>query len=317
MESTPNFEQMQEMLKLASKKQDIRTNLSDMINKEKKSLDLAFGDRAAFSDFIQENLKPYTLNEVKMKCSNPIDKDFVNAIFTDCTGNVMEPIMDFESDSKRLRFKADLLVYLKVSQEGLARIEEEERKLDEATKELNMNIEDVCAAMSDNIIAFVEQKKDEANALENEVQKNSILKMLKYIESGYTFELIKEPYIKYPNAAYNAFSDFSNSVRSRDIIDRYREKCKKVNSTPSLITLYKVDDMSFEERFLLPEEYKEAGLFIYTLVRFFSMATPDDNFKRLHSTVCVMLNKLIKDDMADIVKDRYLDAVKTVEKIYL
>lgn len=256
-------------------------------------------------DFLNERLAKMTLEECEahLKSDDNVIKFFIN----EETGEEIVIDIDFESKTKEIDFKRGLLVYLKSSQEAMAKIDEEYKKLDEATQEMNMNVKEVCKELSDNTLSYIRYMKDKANALEDEGTKKKILETMKYIESGYTMEVFKEVITKHPSVGEKCANELTKEAQVAQIGERYTKHLNRNNVKASLIPF--VSDSlgtsrSFEEEVLIKDDqYTVPDLFVYSLIRYFAMADwSNDNIRKAHASIILVIKRLLANDFDEAVK---------------
>lgn len=286
--------------------EELQKNVSEMKSKI-KGLD-------SEKDFIDEKLEKYTVEELeKILKKNDVVEDF----FTDpSTGEPLDLTINFDSKEREIEFKRGYLVYVKSTQEAFKKIDEEYAKLDDATKEFNMEINEACYALSDNVLSYISMMTDKANAMEDEVAKKKILESLKYLKSGYDMTIFSEVLDQHPTVAKNCVRELTREVDIQRIGKRYGSKLKTFNAKSSLIP-YTSDitsgRKSFEEMVLIRgDQYVIPDLFVFSLIRFFGMADwSDGNIRKAHASVGLTIKKLLANEFADDVKKDVIDSIVT------
>lgn len=284
--------------------EELQKNVTDMKSKI-KGLD-------SEKDFIDEKLEKYTIDELeKMLKKDDVVQDF----FTDPeTGKPLDLTINFDSKEREIEFKRGYLVYVKSTQEAFKKIDEEYAKLDEATKEFNVEINKACYDLSDNVLSYISMMTDKANAMEDEVAKKKILKTLKYLKSGYDMSIFTEVLDEHPTVANKCIKELTKEVDIQRIGKRYGSKLKSFNVKSSLIP-YTSDitsgRKSFEELVLIRgDQYVIPDLFVFSLIRFFGMADwSDGNIRKAHASVGLTIKKLLANEFADDVKKDVIDSI--------
>lgn len=256
-------------------------------------------------DFLLDKLNTMTLDECETYLKS--DKNVLDFFKNSETGDEICVDVKFETKEKEIEFKRDLLVYLKSSQETLAKIDEEYDKLDAATKELNMNIEQVCKQLSDNTLGYIQHMKDKAETVKDESEKKAMLEVIRYIESGYTLEVFKDVLVKHPSVCEKCVKELTNELDASRIGQRYNKHLERQNIRASLIPF--ISDMdnqvrSFEEMVLIEgDQYTVPDLFVYSLIRYFAMADwNNQNIRKAHASIILVIKRMLANDFDERVK---------------
>jgi hypothetical protein len=305
-----DLEKLQEVVQIESVKQDLEYQTTEL-HKQQKSLLASIKDYND-SDYIQEKLKNYTMEQLETLLK---DETVVESFFIDpMTGKPAEFNIDFPNREREIEFKRGLLTYFKATDEAFDRIDQEYEQLEQATKEFDENVADSIAALSDNVLGYIQYMTDIANKMENVYEQKKLLKSLKYIRSGYDMSIYKEVLIEHPSVSEKCVDELSNEKVLTDIGRRYATKLEKNKVHVSLIDFasdIQSGKKSFEEMVLIRnEQYIVPDLFIYSLIRFFAMAKWDDpDIKKAHASIALVIRKLIKNEFTDEVKAKVVAAI--------
>ena len=282
------------------------------LHDKQKSLYSTIKDYDSENNFIDEKLKQYTVDELEVKLKNDefVDSFFVNPL----TNEPMEMTIDFESKQKELEFKRGLLVYFKSTQEAFDKIDEEYDKLDEATREMEVNVKEALSTLSDNVLAYIDMLKDRADAMTDEKKKKELLKTIKYIRSGYDFSIYADIIDEHPSVASRCVEELTKEVKIQEVGKRYASKLKSNKVRVSLIEFASdihSNKKSVEELVLIrDDQYIIPDLLVFSLIRFYAMADWNDvNIRKSHASVCLVLRKLLANDMIEEVKKSVIDSI--------
>lgn len=308
---------LQEVVQIESVKQDLEYQTNEL-HKQQQSLLASIKDYND-SDYIQEKLKGYTMEQLETLLK---DEDVVNSFFIDpMTGKPAEFNIDFPDKNREIEFKRGLLTYFKATDEAFDRIDAEYEKLDEATKEFDDNVKDSIAALSDNVLGYIQYMTDKAVLIEDSYERNKLLTSLEYIRSAYDMTIYKDIIVQYPSIADKCVGELTNERVLKDIGQRYITKLQKNNVHANLIDF--VSDIqsgkkSFEELVLIrDEQYIVPDLFVYSLIRFFAMSKwSDPNVKKAHASMVLVIRKLIKNEFVDEVKVKVITAITEYLKMF-
>lgn len=301
------------MLNVQASREEISRWTQDIIEQKDELLSLVkTSNTVADTDFIDRELRKFTLDELKTllyKDPSMVDKFFINPH----TGEEVEFAIPFKSEKKKNEFKRDFLLHIASSNEALDGILQQEKELSEYITEMNRNIRDVTISLSDNILNYIEVLKDRANAVSDERKKSQMIKTIYYIESGFTLNVFRDNLSKYPSVLQRCVDELTDDVVLSRTGKRYLDKLNRYKVPASLIMFISNGEgvISFEEKMLIKDEdYKIPDLFIYSLIRFFSMADwGDNNIRRLHSSVMIMLKRLIRNELSEEVKTMQLGRI--------
>jgi len=206
--------------------------------------------------------------------------------------------------SDELQFKRGMLLYFKQNDEYLAKIEEETKKLDEATAELTADINNALNMNSNTLYKYVKfliersEKPTDEDALaeayrkyvtstnkdmddhtlddmvtkkmptlirEDDKRKKAELKKAKAIRSAYTLENMIELVEKRPSIIDNALKDFRNDNKIQDIGKRYQGKLKTAKINLNLFGFLSNDPKDSLEYKVIPLDDYPTGLEGFTV----------------------------------------------------
>lgn len=313
-----DIERLSKVVQAEATKQQYENTINDIKEKQDEMLNCVSG-LTSDKDILHDKLKDWKSEDLKKyiyASEENTDKFFRN----DETGEVLTINIDTDDKAKILDFKRNLLIYLKTTDETWEKIDEEYKKLDEATAEFNENVHDAIYQLSDSVLTYLGYLKDKANDMEDGPEKRELLKGIKYEESGYTMDIYRESYQKFPSAIKHCKEDIKSNSRVQQIGSRYIEKLQRVGTAVSLIPFISDDGKvkSFEERVLIEDQYITKDLFVFSLIRYFSMADWNDpNTKRAHSVVSLVIKRLLNNDFEDEeVKNNVINAIVDYLKIF-
>lgn len=301
----------------AYKKEMLRQteSIQDKVNELKgtiKGLDMD-------KEFIDEMLKSYTVEQLESRLKND---DAVEAFFINPeTGEPLEMNIEFESKAREIEFKRGLLVYIKSSQDTFEKIDKAMEELDKETEEFQKNIGEVTYSLSDNVLTYINYMKDRLNLMEEGRDKRHMTKLVKYLESGFTFEVFADVIKKYPTVAPKCISELKNEQNIKNIGARYGAKLK-TNKIPVSLIGFASDitegRKSLEELLLIRgEQYIIPDLFIYSLIRFFAMEDWNDGYvRKLHASVSLTLKKLLNNEFTEEVKNDVINSMVDYLKLF-
>ena len=251
-------------------------------------------------DFIQKKLDTFaTVEELTeyLKSDKNVEDFYVN----EESGEVTELSIAIEDPKRALQFKRELLIYMKTTDVAHAAIDKEFEELDKATKEMDINIKEACIQLSDNVLSYISYLRTNAENCGDEKAKKEIIEAAKYIESGYTFEVMNEVLDEHPSVIRNTVEELVRGAGIDRIGKRYTDKLRRYNIRVNLIPLVSDGNKnkSVEELVLIKDdEYKLPDLFIYSAIRYFAMANWDDsNVKRFHASIALVMKRLVSNEM--------------------
>jgi hypothetical protein len=332
------FTRSQAVLNTSSKLNQLNKQIDEQRDQSKKVLDEAFGSDTELNgshDIIQGHLDEHTLEEIQRMLNGsgkrPVPaterEDAINSFFTDENGEmlVLATHDTIQSTADELEFKRGLILYLKQSDYYIRKIDEEvdryNKDMEEFTKEMNSEISDILNPLRDNILAYAEHMKLEAEKLPAGMKRRSFLKTATAIKSGYDFGILFDELNKHPNIMKNAIGDFYSNQKLRDIGKRYSDKLKSNKVEFNLFGFLSDKPEESLEYQILPKDSYPAGLegfFAFFLIRHFSMGltTPED--RHFHASVYVCLERLtdltLDEDVAESVKDKIISLLELADE---
>lgn len=269
-------------------------------------------------DFISENLAKFSnVKELTEYLKNP---DHIKELYTNPdTGEVIDLSINIESEARAKDFKRELLIYLKTSDDASAMIDKEFDELNKATNEMNADINEVCMQLSDNVLTYASHLENKANACNDEVLKNKVLKTVKYIKAGYDLSVFKEVLKEHPSVIPHTVKELESKYGIERTGRKYNSKLKSHNVKVSLIPLIsnKPKRLSIEEQVLIKDdEYTIPDLFMYSIIRFFSMADwNDSDVRKAHASIALVMKRLLNNEFEHNVRESILTAM--VEYIHM
>lgn len=319
--SGKDFEDTQKLINANAKLSAMRKHAEDGKAKQEELVKQSVvGDGA--DDIIQGHLSKFETPEdlqkyLNGKVTDTLIKERINSFFTnDDTGEILELVDDKlgKSEADELTFKRDLLLYFKQNDYYLDKIDEEIKKLDEATEELTANISSALNPLKDNILAYAEylvqeSTIEETDDYETRKMKEGKMKKAIAIRSGYTFENLIQIINEHPSIVNNSLRDFHNESNVMQIGNRYAHKLKTNDIGFNLFTLLSDDPKeSLEYRTLPIGEYPDGmeNFTVFFIIRSMAMGLTSKEDVVFHASVQVALSKLmdgtLDPDVAETVK---------------
>ena len=297
----------------------------DQINKQRDQLVNSLGDITSDKQFIFDRLEEYKdLDSLKAYLSKD---DNVRAFFTNpVTGEELE-LNTANKDHKSIEFRRDLLLYIKLSDIEIAKIDEEYKKLDEATQEFQEEIGESCNRLLDEVLTYSGYLKDKAEAMTDEKMKQRVIKSAEAIESGITLDVYFDTYKKYPSSLKRCKEELENEIKVSEIGARYLKKldytllknqrATKVSLIP-FVSDPEVNRLPFEKLVLSPDEYTTPDLFVYSLIRFYAMADWNDMaVRQAHASIALTLRKLVTnkfdEELSSQIRAKIVEYLKMFE----
>lgn len=237
----------------------------------------------------------------------------VDIFFTNDLGEPIDLNLGDITPERELQFKKDLLVYLKATQEYNQKIDEEFAKKEEAEKEFNEEMANCIKLISDNFLIHVQQVEDSLKDPNlTDIQRAQGKKRLAAIKTGYTFEYFIELLDKHPGLKDNVKKDFLNELKKAQIVTNYANKTKKATVNPVLGVMFHNDKVSLERNFLTDDEYGIEGLVLFYMVRCFSMSGFEGLNRTMHSSVSLILTKMVKNDISPEFKEEVVTGLRNL-----
>lgn len=308
-----------------SDKIDKLSVVSDNLN-EQKDIMYSYVDCEDMA-FIDERLEEYTLEELEEKIK---DDDFVRKMFTPPNSDIEAGITDKANqdgsftEEDELNFKRELLIHAKKTNQTYAEIDKYIADMEKARDEFNAEAQEIIGSMENNIVTVVDMMKEGLKDITDERELKRRKTIIKYIESGWTFDIINEILDKYPNVPKNLLRDMHNDTMIKNISDRYMKKLRDNKCNISLnhfVSAPTVKRKSIEMTLLNPDQYDKSheDLFIFMLIRFFAMADwHNKDIGRAHTSISVSLKRAMAneypEDMQKLVVDNIAKMVARIEE---
>lgn len=287
------------------------------VSEAKESLLSTVIDPAKEKDFIDQKLAKFETVE-QLKKHLAVKENVVDMFTNPITGEVLD--VKVVNDKKEIDFRRDLLIYIKETDIQTQKIDAEYEKLDTATKEFQTDVDDACYQLADNVLVYIDGLKLRVEQCSNNLDKAKMMKSIKALESGFTLELYKETYTKYPSAVERCKSFITKEKEVADIGKRYLAKLKSAKTKVNLLQFASDLDnrKSFEEMVFTPDEYNTApDMFVFSLIRHFSMANWNDiSVVQGHATIALNMKKLLSNEIDEVVKERFKAAILDYLKIF-
>lgn len=246
----------------------------------------------------------------------------VYSFFRDEDGYVSPIVSDGDTnitDEEDLEFRKGLLIYIRQMQ---LTQEEIDSVMDEFNKETIKMQDDMNSSMRDFVgdyMDYILDMKEQIEASDNP-NKETALKELNFIESGITFSEVFNVYDKHPSIIEHTLMDMEKEDFLFSIGKQYKVCIKNARTNASLISfISESPENSFEAIYLPKGMYREGyeGLFIFSLIRFFSKQYWSSNVKKMHLSIILILQRFIEDEMDDATKDVYVANIKKyLDKFY-
>lgn len=294
----------------------IKSSLNDELSKTVEAKNELLGSLTGLDnekDFLSEKLANFkSTQELSLYLKN--DKNLEEFFVNPETGETLELSIDIEDKQREKDFKRELLIYLKTTDDAYAAIDKEFEEMEKATDEINADLKEVCTQLSDNVLNYVGYLEDKAKEMEDKEAAAKLLKATKYIKSGYTLEVFNESLDKYPSVARHTVEELINKKGIDTVGQRYLKKLRANEIKVSLIPLISNPEnnvLSIEKSVMIKDdEYIMEDLFIYSIIRYFSMANWDDaNIKRAHASIALVMKRLISGELDADVKNDVLTAM--------
>lgn len=313
VETMAKIEDLSKLVHMEAVKNDLASHM-DTLHAENAKLMGTIKGLDSEKEFLDEKLKEYTSDSLAKHLRS--DKNVLDFFINPDTGVTLEMNIPFESREREIEFKRGFLVYLKTTQEAFDKIDEQFDELDKYTAEMNADIKSACDVLSDNVLTYISYMKDKADAIEDEKTKKKMLESLRYIKSGYDLSIYAEVIEKHPSVASKCVSELQKEVDIQRVGARYAKKIESNGIKMSLVNFasdIQSGKKSFEELTLVKDEdYKLPDLLVYSLIRFFSMADwSDNNIKKAHASVSLVLKKLLNNEFEEDIKTQVVDSIRT------
>ena len=221
------------------------------------------------------------------------------------------------SEEEDRELKTNYLLFLKQSQLSNDEIEEALKQFEKDKEELEKELHTTTSEFVYQYLDYVKELR--ATTLDTEENKK-LINELDYIESGFTFQKIMETYDEIPSIVKNTLKDMRNPEKIQSIGKKYHTTLNNAGSYASLIVfISNSPDTSFEEMYLPPDKYRAGyeNLFMFSLIRYFSMSYWNADVVRMHSVIITTLQRFISNEMPEDMKEQYVNNIAAyLEKIY-
>ena len=160
-----DIERLSKVVQAENTKQQYEKTINDIKEKQNELMDCVSG-LTSDKDILHEKLKDWKLEDLKSfiyASEKNTDTFFTN----DDTGEVLTVNIETDDKGKILEFKRNLLIYLKTTDDTWEKIDDEYRKLDEATVEFNENVHEAIYQLSDSVLTYIGYMKDKAEVMED------------------------------------------------------------------------------------------------------------------------------------------------------
>lgn len=291
-------------------------NIRQIVDEDLKKLDLQkkeFADAMKCDDDTKEKLldKIATMDSKYLEKSLKNDK-FVESLFTDEDGEPIELDVDFKGNRKsEIEFMRGFASWwnscIRMEQQLQANMDEYKKDIAETQIELDEAVYN----LSDNILNYTQYLKDQAYETKDQKEIDRVVTLTKYMESAYTMDVYRENLEKYPSVITNTIKDLNNETRVESIGKRYMDKLASQKLHAHLVKFASSEKQkSFEELHLPNGTYEYPDLFVFSLIRFFSMADWSDvNIRRMHATTYIVLDNIYNDNIDFGVRKNVKDSI--------
>ena len=345
--SGKSFEETQKLLNLTSKLREINNGAAAIKNQKHgiiehsiaplKTVSVNNGDGPVINnpdDVLQyhldkfnsaEELNRYLAGSVKSdEVKTRINEFFIHPI----TGEML--VMNNENttlktEEEELEFKRSLVIFFKQNDEYLSKIDEEQKKLDEAVNEMNRDIASVLNPLRDNIYGYATylidhaQPSDEDDIKTKSDKRRSMVKGIA-IRSAYTLENMFKLIEDHPGIIGNSLMDFKSPDKVKEIGQRYIAKLHTAGIDFNLFMMLDDDPKKNLEYLALPKgTYKEGmeGFTIFFVIRSLAMSLPDEESIYFHAACHIafsqLMNGKLDPSIADIMKKNITKFLKLFE----
>lgn len=308
-----NLKQMEDVIAhaqakndLAQERQHVKDQLSGVLKTTVKGLE---SDRDILTEKLNEYATAKELEDAIEKDPSLVDTFFVNELGAPIELNIGDDI----TPERAFQFKRDLLSYIKSTQDYNARIDEEFAKKEEAEKEFNQEMADCVKLMSDNFLLSVQQVEESLNDPNlTPAQRQHTERRLAAIKTGYTFQYFIDLLDKHEGLKDNVKKDFFNQMKKGEVVSTYATKTRKAKVNPVLGVMFHNDKVSLERNFLTDDEYDVEGLMLFYMVRVFSMSGFEGINRTMHSSVSLILTKMVKNDISEEFKAEVVQGMRNL-----
>ena len=328
-----SYDEVKEIVSTVAEKDELNRKKEAVRNQQvnimKSSVKGDMADDAL--DILQTKLDEFVeLDDLKKYLNGPVTdpnvKKRINEFFMDESGNEVEINSEGRTEGEELEFKRGLILYFKENDYYIEKIDEELKKMEEATEEFNVNMSNLLASIKDDLLNYANFLEDEADGMEvnspqEEKIKKSKLSKAASIKNGYTFSNLIELVENNPKIIDNALYDFKHEERIKNIGKRYSDKLKTNNINFNLFNLLS-DDIhdSLEYRTLPLDEYPNGleNFAVFFIIRCMAMGFNNKEDIVFHATAEVTLSKLMNNELdgeiADMVKGSLIKLLSYFDK---
>lgn len=316
------LKQYQEIVSVSARKSYLEKKVEEQVSQVKTMKENFLPDKDD-SDFIDKLVLNWVMGlEGEGKTSLEIrdffakkckDINFVRKFFTDPeTGKDHTPMME-----RSPNFAGDFLRVIFSTVVGNREIDREIENYNKTIKEFNIEYQGILRTLSDNILLYCDTVENEISPDDPNYKK--VMEEIYYIRGAYDLKPFKEVLIKYPSVIRHTLEDVRIGRRIKDISSRYHEKLAKAGCNISLIA-YVSDDItkSFEYLNLPKGSYDEGyeNLFVFSLIRYFSMEHWDAKVLKMHNATINSLHKMNTGQLGDELKQSMREAIIDYLKLF-
>lgn len=316
------LKEYQEVVSMTARKSYLEKKIDEQ-NSQVKTIKDSFVSEEDNSDFIDEQVLRWVMeregegkstleikNEFATACKNI---NFVRKFFTHpVTKKDYTPAMEGSPN-----FAGDFLKVIYSTVVGNRAIESEIAAYDTEIKKFDEEYQGILRTLSDNILLYCDTVERELSP--DDPNYGKIMEEIHYIRGAYDLKPFKSVLVKYPSVIRHTLEDIQTARRIKEISTRYHEKLGKAGCSISLIA-YINDDItkSFEYR-NLPKGTYEAGyenLFVFSLIRYFSMEHWDAKVLKMHNATVNSLYKLDTGNIGDELKAQMRESIIDYLKMF-
>lgn len=291
-------------------------NTRTMVDEELKKLDL---QKKEFTDSMNcdDDTKDILLDKIATMDSKYLEKSlksdkFVESLFTDEDGDPIDFDVDFKGDKKsEIEFKRGFASWWNSCTVMEQQLHDQMEAYKKDIANTQIELDEAVYNLSDNILNYTQYLKDQAYETKDQKEIDRVVTLTKYMESAYTMDVYRENLEKYPSVIQNTLKDLNKESRVESIGKRYMDKLKSQKLHAHLIKFASSEKQkSFEELHLPNGTYEYPDLFVFSLIRFFSMADWSDvNIRRMHATTYIVLDNIYNDNMDFGVRKNVKDSI--------
>lgn len=309
------LKEYQNVVSVSAKKSYLEKKVEEQNERIRKLREVATSDGESL-DFVDENILSwietqrgagktdvYIKNEFAAACKK---STFVHNFFKNPqTGVDYTPTLDNSPN-----FARDFLLLIYSTVVGNLSIDQSIREYEREIQEFDHDYQEILKVLSDNVLLYCDSVEKEVDPKDPNAKK--ILEDIYYIRGAYDLKPYRETLIKYPTVISHTLEDIRSPRRIKEISARYHEKLGKAGCSVSLVA-YINDDIkkSFEYRNLPKGSYMEGyeNLFIFSLIRYFSMEHWDSKNLKMHNATINALHKMNTDKLGDDLKQSMRTAI--------